>query len=74
VSARAVTLPNGRRVGLGTYVAAWKRLKVIAAEEPGALMPGWDAFPTPAADILAAMRRGMHERISAGIPYSARGR
>lgn len=55
-------LPSGRRVGARAYVSAWRTL--AATETPDALVTGWDHFPTPAREILAAMRRGLHHRIN----------
>lgn len=71
MSARYVTLPNGRQCGLGRYVAAWKALK---AADPSALFPGFGHFPERAESILCAMRGGLSERINRHIPGYGKGR
>ena len=68
--ARYVTIPSGKSVPLGAYVAAWKRVK---ATDPETEITGWDWFPMSARRILADMRHGMNDRISAGISYASRG-
>lgn len=56
-----VILPNGRRVGLGAYVAAWKTLRGM---DPAAAVRGFDYFPAPAGDVLRRMREGLTDRIN----------
>lgn len=56
-----VTLPNGRKTGLGTYVKAWKAIKSMPA---GASVSGFFDFPDSAARVLAAMREGIDDRIN----------
>ncbi len=57
----AVRLPNGRRVELRAYVAAWRRLLSMDA---GEMVAGWDYYPCAAGDVLREMRRGLHDRIN----------
>lgn len=57
----AITLPNGRKVGLSAYARAWK---TIAGMNPDQTVKGWDIFPTPAGVVLANIRAGMHARIN----------
>lgn len=58
---RYITLPNGRKCGLGTYARAWAALK---RADPAALFPGFAYFPERAESILHAMRGGLSERIN----------
>jgi len=68
---RVVTLPNGRAVRLGMYVAAWRKLLTLPAERP---VSGFDYFAQPAAEILRELRRGMHDRINRHDGVYGRGR
>jgi len=70
--ARYITLPNGRKVGLGVYVKAWRALAATANGD--ALFPGFYHFPEPARVILAEMRHGVHARINRHIPGFGCGR
>lgn len=65
------TLPNGRRVGHGTYVRAWRALQAMPAD---ALVPGWGHFPTSAASILGSMRAGVLDRVNRHDCSARRGR
>lgn len=58
---RAVTLPNGRRVGLGVYVRAWKALKGYAPDD---VVGGFDYFPNTAEAVLFRLRAGLTDRIN----------
>lgn len=60
-SLRVIRLPNGRLVGLGRYVAAWKALLGMGPDEP---VKGFDHFTMTAAEVLAAMREGLADRIN----------
>lgn len=60
-----ITLPNNRRVSVGTYANAWKTLKSLS---PDALMPGFDYLPERADVILRKMREGLHDRINKHLP------
>ena len=61
MSARAIVLPNGRRVSLAAYAFAWRRLKT---ESPSAMVQGFFDWPASAADTLAAFRSGLTDRIN----------
>ncbi len=67
---RLVTIPGGRKVSLAQYVQTWKLLR---AAPPALEFRGWNWFPTPAHMILASLRRGLHDRISLGVPAHLRG-
>ena len=57
---RVFLTPEGRPVRPRTMGAA---LRVIRAK-PDADYPGWNWYPTSGHAILAAFRRGMHDRIN----------
>jgi len=71
MSLRYVTLPNGRKVGLGAYVNAWRALRTMPA---GQMVRGFDHFPDEAGRTLARFRDGMHDRINRHLPGYGRGR
>jgi hypothetical protein len=71
VSAHYVTLPNGKRCGLGVYVAAWRTILSLA---PDTMLPGFDHFPSAARDVLRDLRNGMHDRINRHVPGFGKGR
>jgi len=56
-----IRLPNGRRVTVGAYVAAWKRINAMAPDTP---INGWEFFETTAGDVRYEMVRGMTHRIN----------
>ena len=59
-------------VTLGQYLKAIKRAKANPKETfPRGLTSWW---PTTGAEIMRQFMRGVHDRISQGIPYSERGR
>lgn len=58
---RVVRIPNGRRVPLGAYVAAWRAVKAMP---PDQLVRGWGHFAEPASRILADFAFGLHDRIN----------
>ena len=68
---RYVTLGDGRRVTLGSYVAVVKAAKA----RPGATFPRTlcDWWSDAGAVIVRQFREGMHDRINQAIPYSTRG-
>ena len=66
-----IVLPNGNRVLVGTYVAAWRTLKTM---DPQQLIAGFSWFPTPAGEVLTEMRRGLADRINRRDPAHGRGR
>ncbi len=64
---RVVKLGNGRQVGLGEYVAVWKRVASEPADKPYAHgLTGW--WSTTAGQVLRDFRRGMHDRINRHLP------
>ena len=71
VTRRYVTLPNGRRCGLGVYVKAWKALLTLSLD---ARIEGWDHGPVSVRSVLHDLRRGMHERINNHVPEYGCGR
>ncbi len=56
-----IHLPNGRRVTVGAYVAAWKRINAMT---PDTTINGWDAFETTAGRVRTDMIVGMMHRIN----------
>ena len=69
---RYVTLGNGRKVSLGSYVAAWRRCLSMNAAFQVACCP--DGYSGSAADALEQFRDGMHDRINKHLPNYGRGR
>lgn len=72
MTARAIKLGNGRRIGLGAYVAAWRTLRTMAPDTWIPTCP--DGWSGTAADALAQCRAGMHDRINRHIASYGRGR
>ena len=71
-SKRAIYLPaTGRRIPLGAYVQGIKLAKANPEAEFKHGLTCW--WPCTGAEIMEQFRRGMHNRISQGIPYSERG-
>lgn len=69
---RYVTLGDGRKIGLGRYVAAWKRCRELPpATDIGKGISGWGET---AGEALCKLRDGMHDRINRHIPGYGRGR
>lgn len=69
---RAITLPSGKRVSVGAYASAWRKLKTLPGETE---VEGWNWFGATRADrILAEMRAGMMDRINQAIPAMERGK
>lgn len=69
---RTISLPAIRKtVSLKAYVAAIKTAKANPDIEFKHGLTTW--WPTTGAEIVRQFRRGMHDRISQGIPYSQRG-
>lgn len=72
IGTRTITLPAiGKRVTLGTYVAAVKTAKAHPTRTFKTGLTTW--WPTTGAEIVEQFRRGMVARINDGIPYSERG-
>lgn len=63
---RAITLPSGKRVSLGAYVAAWRKLKTI---DPETEIMDWDWFPVTARDVLRQISDGVHDRINRHLTH-----
>lgn len=73
MSKRYVTLPAiGKKVPLGAYVAAVKAAKANPTTMFKTGLTTW--WETTGAEIVEQFRDGMMARISAGIPYSERGK
>lgn len=68
---RYITLGDGRKVTLGSYVRVVRKAKA----HPDATFTRdlRDRWPSTGAAILRQFRTGMHERINAGVPYFRRG-
>lgn len=66
-----ITLPNGRKVGLGVYAKAWRELLKANPKEQ---IKGFGYFSETAESILYEMRGGLAERINAKIPGYGVGR
>ena len=62
---KAIRLPSGRCVPVGTYAKAWRKLRDMDPKTPVA---GWDHFPTTAGEILREMSRGLMDRIHRNEP------
>lgn len=71
---RVVVLPNGRRCGLGVYVASWAKVAAVVATDPKARIKGWDHFPEDADRVLRALREGLHDRINRHLRHFGKGR
>lgn len=69
---RYVTLADGRTIGLGKYVAAWKACKALPPQTwIGKDVSGWGQF---AGEALADLESGMVDRINRNIPGYGVGR
>lgn len=66
-----ITLPSGDACTVGSYVRSWQKLKTY---RPGALVFGFDPFPSRADDILAALAEGMADRINQHVKGFGAGR
>lgn len=69
---RAVTLGNGRRISLGTYVNAW--CQILRLEPDTWLQTCPDGLGGTAGDALRQLRAGMHDRINRHLPSYGKGR
>ncbi len=62
---RYITLGDGRKIGLGAYVKAWKACKTLDPNTPiGRGVSGWSET---AEEALRALRFGLHDRINRRI-------
>ena len=69
---RVIYVPGiSQWVTIGSYVKAIKKAKAHPYAEFKHGLTCW--WPCTGAEIMRQFRRGMHDRISAGIPYSQRG-
>lgn len=71
---RAVTLGDGRRVGLGQYVGAWKKALAMDPNAPVAGTPSAPRGGGTAGDAVAEFREGMQDRINKHDPAFGKGR
>lgn len=69
---RYITLGDGRKIGLGKYVAAWKACLELPANTP--IGRGVSGFGDTAGEALVALRRGLDDRINRNIPGYGVGR
>lgn len=69
---RVITLPAiDRQVSLAAYVKAIRTAKENPTAEFKHGLTCW--WPVTGAEIMQQFRRGIHDRINDGIPYSRRG-
>ena len=69
---RCIVLADGRRLGLGDYVRAWRRCLTLPPETYiGRGISGWGQT---AAEAIYDCRRGMDDRINRRIPGYGIGR
>ena len=66
-----IKLPNGRRVGLKTYVSAWRMLKQT---NPNRLVSGFNYHDEEAGFILRKIKDGVQDRINQRISWYNKGR
>lgn len=72
MSKRYITLADGRRIGLGRYVEAWRQC--LALDPRTWIGRGVDGWGQPAGEALVDLRRGMDDRINRHLPWYGRGR
>lgn len=70
---RYVTLGDGRHVGLGTYVQAWRNV-LVAPSGASFNRSLSDSWSSDRETILRQFRDGLHNRINRHIPTYGRGR
>jgi hypothetical protein len=61
---RVVTLPHGRQVSLGSYVAGIK----LAMANPDEEFKGFNYESTKGSEVARRFREGVQDRINSGIP------
>lgn len=72
MSKRYVTLGDGRKIGLGRYVAAWKACRELPPNTPiGRGISGWGQT---AGEALEELRNGLIDRINRQVPGFGQGR
>ena len=69
---RYITLGDGRKCGLGTYVKAWKTLLALDPSTYIGRCP--DGLDGRASDALRQLRAGLHDRINRHDPAYGVGR
>jgi len=69
---RYVTLGDGRKIGLGRYVAAWKACKALPPGAP--IGRGVSGFGQTAGEALRELQAGLDDRINRNIPGYGVGR
>lgn len=69
---RYITLGDGRHIGLGRYVMAWKQC--LALEPKTHIGRGIDGWGQTAGAALVDLRYGLHDRINKHIPGYGVGR
>lgn len=60
-NARAIGLPDGKRVTVGTYLDAWRKLKSLPPMET---VKGWNWWSETAGQILHDISYGVQDRIN----------
>jgi hypothetical protein len=68
---RVVTLGDGKRVSLRSYLAAVRKAKANPAAVFDRGLAGWGR--TSGAEVVREFRDGMHDRISQAVPVTRRG-
>ena len=72
MSQRYIVLGNGRRIGLGAYVIAWKKCLELPPQTPiGKGVSGWGQT---ASEALQDLRFGLHDRINHRVAGFGHGR
>lgn len=71
-SVRYVSLCDGRKIGLGAYVAAWRQCLALPTKTP--IGRGVDGWGQNAGEALHDLRRGLDDRINRHLPWFGRGR
>ena len=74
MTARYVTLGDGRKIGLGRYVAAWRATLAAPDNARFAGSPRDPRHPCDRATVLREFREGMDDRINRSLPYYGHGR
>lgn len=72
ISKRYVTLADGRHIGLGTYIRAWKACRELAPET--AIGRGISGWGENAGEALSQLREGIHARINRHLSWYGKGR
>jgi hypothetical protein len=72
MTARCIVLGDGTRIGLGRYVAGWRRAKALPGDTWIGKCP--DGSGGTAADALRQCRAGLHDRINRHLPGYGVGR